>query len=65
VLVGPIPGAPGIENGFGKARAFRIIVVNVDGREVEISFYAQERGSKHFQAAVDFVQPLIHSITWK
>jgi hypothetical protein len=31
---------------------------------VQISFDAEDAGSKYFGAAVDHVQPLIDSITW-
>lgn len=63
VGVGPISGAH-VGNGFFKNAAVRIIVVSVDGQDVQISFAPDEAGSKHFQAAVSFVQPLIDSITW-
>ena len=63
VGVGPIQGAH-IGNGFPKNRTVRIIVVNVDGQVVQISFAPDEVGSSHFEAAVTYAQPLIHSITW-
>jgi hypothetical protein len=63
VGVGPIQGAR-IGNGFPKNHAVRIIVVSVDGQDVQISFDAEDAGSKYFGAAVDHVQPLIDSITW-
>lgn len=63
VGVGPIPGAH-VGNGFPKNYAARIIVVNVDGQDVQISFSPDEVGSRHFKAAVTYAQPLIHSITW-
>jgi hypothetical protein len=63
VGVGPIQGAH-IDNGFPKNHAVRIIVVSVDGQDVQINFGPDEAGSKHFKAAVKYVQPLIDSITW-
>jgi hypothetical protein len=64
VGVGPIPGVSHPSNGFLKNHAVRIIVVRVDGQDIQISFAPDEAGSKHFQAAVKHVQRLIDSITW-
>jgi hypothetical protein len=63
VGVGPIEGTH-LGNGFPQNAAVRIIVVNVDGRDVQISFAADEEGSKHFDEAVLFAQPLVDSMTW-
>lgn len=63
VGVGPISGAH-VGNGFFKNGAFRIIVVSVDGQDVQISFAPDEVGSGHFDAAASLAQPLIDSITW-
>jgi hypothetical protein len=64
VEVGPIPGTSDPHNGFPKKHAVRIIVVSVDGQDVQISFAPDEAGSKHFQEAVKYVDPLLDSITW-
>jgi len=64
VEVGPIPGTSDPHNGFPRKHAVRIIVVSVDGQDVQISFAPDEAGSKHFQAAVKYVDPLLDSITW-
>ena len=63
VGVSPIQGSH-VGNGFPKDYAVRIIVVNVDGQNVQISFAPDEVGSRHFKAAVVYAQPLIHSIRW-
>jgi len=64
VGVGPIPGVSDVGNGFFKRGMFRIIVVRVDGRDVQIAFAADEAGSKHFDVAAGSAKELIDSITW-
>jgi hypothetical protein len=63
VGVSPIQGSH-VGNGFPNDNAVRIIVVNVDGQNVQISFAPDEVGSRHFKAAAVYAQPLIHSIRW-
>jgi hypothetical protein len=64
VGVSPIPGVSDVGNGFFKRGMFRIIVVRVDGRDVQIAFAPDEAGSKHFDVAAGSAKELIDSITW-
>jgi len=64
VGVGPIPGSSDVGDGFPQKAAVRVIVVIVDGRDVQISFAPDEAGSKHFDVAAGSAKELIDSITW-
>jgi hypothetical protein len=64
VPIGPIPGSSDVGNGLPHFEMARIIVVRVDGKDMQIAFAPDEAGSKHFDVAARTAEPLIDSITW-